>query len=190
MAGGFFDLQSANQDAQRAETVQCGLRECCTCGCHQPGGENYDRAPQRVRPCIHERPRPYRPEVCPGCSWSAIEEDVHRPGTRPCRSGTPRAQGSASRLNKPHLVMRLRGNVAMNSHDIKTCKPAKAAPLPQPASSHAVGGTPGHERVSSATAARKQDKEPPATATATNKKGPRRGPSVNSFVHTQRPTSP
>lgn len=112
----------------------------------------HDRAPHRVRLRIHERPRPYRPEVCPGCSWSAIEEDVHRPRTRPGRSGTPRAQQSVSHLtvNKPHHVMHLPGSVAMNSHDIKKCKPAKAATLAQPASSHALSGTPRHERVGSA----------------------------------------
>lgn len=88
----------------------------------------------------------------PGCSWSVVGEDVHGPGTRRCRPGTPRAQGGASRrtVNKTYQVMRLPGNVATNSHDIKKCKPAKAALLPQPASGHAVSGSPGHERVSSA----------------------------------------
>jgi len=125
--------------------------------------QNYDRARHRMRPRIHERPRPYRPEECPRCSWTVIGEDVHRPGTRPCRPGTPHAQGSASRLtvNKSHQAMHSTGSGAMNSHDIKKCKPAKAAHLPQPASSHAVSGTPGHERVGSTTAAGNQEKEPP-----------------------------
>ena len=59
----------------------------------------------------------------------------------------------------------------MNSRDIKECKLAKAATLPPAVSGHAVGDLPRHEQITSdnATQTRKE-------ATATNKKGPRRGP--------------
>lgn len=78
--------------------------------------------------------------------------------------------------NKTHQVMHLPGSGAMNSHDIKTSKPTKAATLARTASSHVVPGVPGHERVCSPTAAETTRKEPPARAPATNKKDPRRGP--------------
>ncbi len=146
-----------------------------------------------MRPRIHERPRPYRPEECPRCSWTVIGEDVHRPGTRPCRPGTPHAQGSASRLtvNKSHQAMHSTGSGAMNSHDIKKCEPAKAAHLPQPASSHAVSGTPGHERVGSTTAAGNQEKEPPGHRNGHQQKwAPQGAHKVNSLYTFSGPQAP
>ena len=31
--------------------------------------QHQDRTPHRIRPSMHQRPRPHRPEERPGCSW-------------------------------------------------------------------------------------------------------------------------
>ena len=85
-------------------------------------------------------------------------------------SARVRTRHSAKPVNKTHTVMHLSRNVAMNSRDIKECKPAKAATLPQPSSGHAVSDPPRHEQITSHTPTNTKG------AAATNNKGPQRGP--------------